>query len=209
MKDLINYHLSECWFTLLDNVSGSRSNRGLLSNRSLVDDPLWRLDFRTGLLQLEAQYEWSGFIKSLRGGFEYLTAYDVKRLYLAGYPNAKSPDDVSSGWDGTATVVTVGASGVLTLANLPANYIAKIGDRVGLEQGDYRGYYEIIENATANGDGDLVLTVTPLLHTRTFDDEAIARLWRPKAKFQIDWQSIRESGTREPSDISFQAYQVL
>ena len=207
--DLPNHNLTECWGELLDNVSSSGFNKGKAVNLSRVTDPIWKFNIRTGLLDLSTEKIWSSWKKSLNGGFTSFLAYDVKRQYLGGYPNATQPSDVYATWNGTAAVDDVGNSGQLTVSQLPANYQAKIGDRVALEQSGYIGYYEILEDATADGSGDLIVTVSPFLHTGVFDENAIARFWRPKCKLIIDWQSYVESGRQEPSPISFVGYQIL
>jgi hypothetical protein len=134
-------------------------------------------------------------------------AYDVRKTPRA-YPTAKASTEISGAWDGTADVVSLGASGVLGLSSLPTNYQFKIGDRVGLEQNGRHGYYEVIEDATAIS-GSVSVTVTPFLHTGIFTSAAVCRVWRPLCKFIIDTTSWNEQGTVENTPVSFKGYQRI
>jgi hypothetical protein len=84
-----------------------------------------------------------------------------------------------------------------------------VGDHLALEENGKYGFYEILEDKTANGSGVVTLTVAPFIHTTLFSTAATARLWQPKAEFIIDWQSWKEQATLNPTPISFEAYQVL
>ncbi len=208
-RDLPDYHLSECWHDLIDNVSIAPSGNGLVLNRSQFVDPIWQTTIVTGLLDIVKQAEWSAWKKSLGGGLRTFVAYDVRRQTPLAYPNAKAPTDIKAGWNGTATVTSVGLSGALGLSGLPENYKVTVGDRIGLEQSNHYGYYEIIESVTANGAGVATVTVTPFLHSSLFTTAAVARIWRPKCEFVIGQANYSESGTKEPSPISFTGTQKL
>lgn len=114
-----------------------------------------------------------------------------------------------AGFDGTATVNSLGLSGSLGLSDMPPGYQAKAGDRVGLEEDGHYGYYEVLENATANGSGVITLTVAPFIHTSVFTTSAVCRLWQPKCQFWLDWNSWSAPRTGQPGSVSFDAYQVL
>lgn len=209
-RELPSYKLAECTFVLDDNVSMSPSARGLVVNRTQTIDPAWRAVITSGLLENEMRSIWSAWKKSLRG-LKTFVAYDLQRPTPRAYPAATAPGQISAGWSGTATVTAVGAvgaAGALGLSGLPSGYQAKVGDRVGLEQGGRYGYYEILEDNTAAG-GAIVLTVAPFLHTTVFTTAAVARLWRPKCQFVLDWNTWRETTVPDPTPVSFKAIQVL
>ena len=210
-RELLNYHLSEGWLELIDNVAMSPSGRGSFINLSQVNDPVWQFHLRTGLLYPHQVAQWSAWMKSLRGGFVTFLAYDVRRAAPLAYPDATAPGSISLGWSGTAVVGALGVSGTLSLTGCPATYQFKAGDRIGIEQGSplRYGYYEVLEDATANGSGAVTVTVTPFLHTTIFTPGALARIWRPKCRLVIDWTTRREFGTKEPDEISFDAWQRL
>lgn len=200
-------NMQECWMKYNENVVHSTSGKGLFINSTQIARPTWELNVTSGLLTLEKAAMWSAWRKSLRGLKEFL-AFDVRRAYPLFYPSARSPADISAGWSGTATVSSVGLSGVLGLTGLPAGYKIGAGDRIGLEQAGYYGYYEVVEDATANGSGAVTVTVAPLLHS-VFTTAAVARIWQAKAKFRLDWTSWSESGDKQPTPISFRGIQRL
>lgn len=198
--------------TLVDNVVGSPSAGGKTINLSQVNDPVWRLSLSTAIMQERDAAEWIAWKNSLRGGLRSFVASDSRRKAPLAYPTATAPADVSSGWGGTATVTSVGASGALGLSGLPTTYQFKAGDRIGLEQGSplRRGYYEVLEDVTASG-GAATVTVAPFLHAGIFTTSATARIWRPTCELVIDWQSWTEAEGDIPTfaSISFEAWQKI
>lgn len=204
-----NLRMSECWIDLIDNVAFSPSNNGNKLNLSQIADPQWSGTFVTPILERSARPLWSAWRKSLRGGLKTFTAYDARNAAPFAYPNAKLSTDVAPAWNGLATVTSVGAAGVLALAALPANYQFKVGDRVGLEQSGKFGYYELLEDVTANVLGVATITVAPFLHTTLFTTSAVCRVFRALCQFMIDQSSWSEQGTVENTPISFKGIQRL
>lgn len=208
--DLPSYHVAKCFMTFNENVVNSLSDSGLASNLSNVLDETWSLEVETGLITDQSRRQlWSAWRKALRGGLKMFVAYDVTRKQPLEYLDALTAADINAGWDGTAVVTSIAAGGALGLSGLPAGYVMSAGDRIGLEENGKYGYYEILETVVANGAGVASVTVSPFLHLNTFTVAAIARLWRPKAKFVIDWQSWVEIGDVTPSSISFKGWQKL
>lgn len=203
-----NARMSECWFDIVDNVAFSPSNNGNLLNLSQIADPQWAGTFITPPLERTERPIWSAWRKSLRGGLKTFTAYDVRNASPFAYPTAKAPGDISSGWSGLAGVSSVGLAGALGLTTLPANYQFKTGDRVGLQQGTNFGYYEVLEDVTANGSGIAAITVAPFLQS-LFTTGAVCRVWRPVCQFMIDQSTWSELGTVENTPISFKGIQRL
>lgn len=205
-----NQHMSECWIDLVDNVAFSASGNGTFINFSQVNDPSWKGTFVTGILERSQRAIWSAWRKSLRGGLNAFLAYDVRFSTPQAYPNAKASTDIGVHWDGTAGVTTIGDSGSLVLNTLPPGYIFTIGDRVGLEQDAHFGYYEVLEDVTADAEGNATITVAPFLHTSTFAaGSALCRLFRPLCQFLIDQSTWTEQGTVENTPISFNGLQRL
>lgn len=206
-RELPDYKLVKATFNLVSPVASVTSHAGNKVNLSQIVDPTWTLDVQTVPMWAQDKRAWSAWKQSLRGGLRQFVAYDPSRNPPAAYPNATTPAQIGAAWTGTATVTSLGLSGALGLSALPAGYKATAGDRVSLEQSGAIGYYEILEDATANGDGAVTLTVAPFLHTSVFTTAAVARLWQPKAKFVIDWQSWTDETSVELSAISFRAFQ--
>lgn len=205
-RTLPNYRLRRATFRLVDPVVGVSSSSGARVNLTQVADPIWMFDAETVPHWGNERRTWSAWKNSLRGGLNEFIAYDITRNPPLAYPNASSPEDISGGWDGTAIVTAIGLSGELGLSGLPTGYQFSEGDRIGLEEGGARGYYEIVEDTTAVGTSATV-TVSPHLHAGIFTNAAVARIWQPVAKFVLDWQSWSAEDTIEPTPISFTAYQ--
>ncbi len=208
-RELPSYHLSQGWIDMIDNIALSPSGKGTVINLSQVNDPVWKGTFETGLLSVAEQAVWSSWRKSLRGGLKTFLAYDVRRQTPLAYPTAKLPTDISGAWDGNAVVASLGLSGALGLSDLPANYQFKAGDRIGLVEDNHYGYHEVMEDVVANGAGVAAVTVSPFLFTEVFTTAAVAVIWRPKCQFIIDVKTWAESGTVEPSAVSFVGAQKL
>lgn len=201
-----NARMQECWFDIMDDVSAAPYAKGTKQNLSQVNDPVWRGTFVSGILEKSERPTWSAWRKSLGGGIRQFVAYDVRHSRPLAYPNAANPAAIGAGWDGTAAVSSVGAGGALGLNSLPSAFQFKAGDRVGLEQNGFYGYYEVLEDKLAVL-GVVTVTVTPLLHSSLFNTSAVCRVWRPLCKFIIgDWV---EQGTMEPTPVSFTGVQRL
>lgn len=205
-RPLPDYNLTRGTIRLVDPVASSASHSGAKLNMSQVVDPAWVFEAETMPLWDDERRPWTAWRSSLRGGLRQFIAHDITRNPPLAYPAARTPDDISSGWDGTAIVTSVGLSGELDLGGLPPAYKFRVGDRIGLEEGEARGYYEVVEDAAAAGT-EATVTVSPHLHTGIFTNAAVARLWLPVAKFILDWQSWSEETIGGPSQISFTAYQ--
>lgn len=206
-RELPDYRLERGSFRLVDAVTSTASHAGAKINLSRISDPTWILEVQTRPMWDDDRRAWTAWMSSLRGGLREFVAYDKTRNPPLAYPGAKASTDIAGGWNGTASVSSLGASGALGLSGLPAGYQSSEGDRIGLEQDGHYGYYEVLEDAAADGSGAVTLTVAPFLHTSIFTTAATARLWLPKAKFILDWQSWQEETIGGPSPISFTAHQ--
>lgn len=208
-RQLPDYLLADGALDLIENVAMSPSGAGAFMNLSQVADPVWRFRLRTVSMYLVDLARWVSWKKSLRGGFRSFIAYDPRWARPLAYPLANSPGAISPGWAGTGTVAALGAGGVLSLSSLPVGYQITAGDRIGIEQGGRRGYYEALESVTADAGGAATVTVAPFLHAVFFSVGALARLWRPTCELIIDWQTWREEGDPNYIAVSFEAWQKL
>ena len=201
--------MQECTFALQDNATLSPFDKGKAFNLSQVNDPAWKVTIKTIPLTRQKRQVWSAFKNSLRGGLNRARGFDVSHFAPLNYIGALSPSQIANGWNGTSSVSSVGLSGSLGLTGLPSGYVAKAGDRIGLEQNGRYGYYEVLFDAIANGGGTVSVTVAPLLHTTYFTAAATARLWQPKALFVIDWKAFDLTATSEMMPVTMTGYQVL
>jgi hypothetical protein len=207
--DLPSSKLVECTFNLLDGVTSSPFGRGMSFNLTQVSDPVWKVHVETWGLDRPQKQTWSAWKDSLRGGLNRIRTYDIARAAPLAYRYAKSAAEIFSGWSGAGIVSSLGTAGALTISGIPSGYQALPDDRVGIEQNSRYGYYKVLNPATANSSGVISLTVTPFPHASYFSSGAVARLWRPRALFVIDWKSWSLSETADLTPASFDAYQVL
>lgn len=208
--DIPTTEMKECSFVLLDGTVSTPLGKSPGFNVTQIFDPLWKAVVQTNHLDRAKRQTWSAWKDSLRGGLNRLRMYDTARSQPLAYLDATQPSDISSGWNGLASVTSVGSSGTLGLSSLPAGYALSVGDRIGLEQSSRHGYYNVISGGTANGGGALTVTVAPLLQTAYFTTSAVARIWRPVALFRMDPDSWSLPETFDLySQASFEAYQVL
>jgi hypothetical protein len=201
--------VQECTFSLNEGTVSTPRNRGTAFNLTQITDPMWRVKIETTPLGRDDRQHWHAWKLSLRGGFHRFRCFDIGQMAPLAYVGAQAPQEIAPEWGGNASVTNLGASGALTLGGVPAGYVASVGDRVELSQGEAMALYEILAPATAASDGALALLVAPFLHTATFTTAAIARLWRPRALFIMDHQSWSHQVLANPTAATFDGYQVL
>lgn len=206
--EIPNYRLAACTFSLVESVGVSRWRNGTGLGRTETADAIWRVDVSTVRLTHAQRAEWQSWKAKLRGGLDLFSLYDVTRKNPIAYPSATASTDIGSGWDGTATVTSVGASGALGLSGLPSSYVVTPGDYIALEQSGKIDFYQVTNGGTASA-GAITATVRPFLRSGLFTTSAVARLWRPKATFAIEPGSWSDTGGVDPSPISFSGIQVI
>jgi len=204
-------NLASCLFTPIQNVTAASVGRGLVVNVFETAEQLWRVQVQTVALKPHAapHAAWRAFRAKLRGGLNTFSTWDVNKRTPLAYPTATASASISGGWNGTATVSALGASGALGLTGLPASYVLSAGDYIGLEEGGRYDLYEVATSVTANGSGVVTVSVLPYLRSTIFTTSAVARLWRPVATFIIDPASWDEDGSFSTSRISFSGSQRI
>lgn len=206
--EIPNHRLAVCTFTLFESIGQSRWRNGTGLGRTETADAVWRVEVSTPALTEAQRAEWRAWKAKLRGGLDLFSMYDAKQANPFAYLSATASTDIDSGWDGTATVTSVGASGSLGLSGLPSSYVVTAGDYIALEQSSRVDFYQVTTGGTASA-GAVTVTVRPFLRSGLFTTSATARLWRPKATFAIEPGSWSDTGAVDPSPISFSGIQVI
>lgn len=139
----------------------------------------WKADYTTRHLRDADQRAWRAFKNKQRGGLLTFYAYDPEREYPSNYPSGFGGLTRAGGgaFDGTGTVTALTNYG-FTIATLPASFVLKEGDLIGLVQSGYRGLYEISADVTANGSGVATVAVEPEVGS-VFTTSATFNLYRP------------------------------
>lgn len=207
--EIPSYRLQRCLVSPVTSVGYSRYNGGGKVGLTEIMDTLLMVEIATVPLTEAERSQWRAWRNKLRGGLDMFALYDVSKKTPAAYPNATSAASISGSWNGTASVTTLGASGVLTLGGLPSGYVISEDDYIGLEQSGKYDLYSVVAGDTADGTGVAEPIVRPFLRTGLFTTSAVARLWRPKATFLIDDESWLEEGGVGLSPISFSGMQQI
>jgi len=207
--EIPSYKLAGCTFRLSESVGRARIGSGTVVSLTETMDAVFRVDVLTIPLSPANRAAWLAWKAKLRGGLDLFSMYDVTKKNPLNYPTATASTDISGSWDGTADVTSLGASGAMGLASLPASYVISAGDYIALEEGSRYDLYQVSANVTANGSGVASVSVRPYIRTGIFTTSAVARLWRPKATFVIEPESWSESAGLVPSPISFSGIQRI
>lgn len=206
-RDLYSYDLTKSNFVLDQGTSIARHAKGAAGTVSQIREPLWFAEFETTPMFREDRARWIAWLETLSGGLKYFTVWDASQPQPLAYPDGV-PSILASTWDGTATVTSLSTAGVIAVSSAAADFELTAGDKIGLVEDGIHGLYRVIEDVTANGSGVASIPVTPLVQGM-FSTSAIAVLYRPKAKFQLDTRSVSFEGGVLASPIAFSAVQVL
>lgn len=114
------------------------------------------------------------------GRYRQVYMWDWLRPYPKTYPAGFGSLTRAGGgsFDGTANVTALTAS-TIALSTLPASFVVKAGDMIGLTEGSRRGLYTVVDDATANGSGVVTLNVEPAVESMLFTDAATANFDKP------------------------------
>lgn len=213
-RDLPFSDLVECSFDLDPGTEQSGHARGLRATVSRLREPVWTARFETPqVVQAERRKIWKSWRHTLDGGLKTFLAWDAScGLPFAYQAAGEMPDDGGSPWDGEAVVEDLSTAGQVALSGCPAGYQASVGDPIGLEEtissvAKY-GYFEIAEDAVADGSGDMTVTVRPLVQPM-FSTSAVAKLYRPVCQFRMAKGSFSAPSRSDFPAVSFEAVQVL
>jgi len=175
--------------------------------------PLWRGSWQTVTLSEEQGLIWSAWLESLRGAVRTFKARDTTRDYALRYPNGYAGLTVGGNpWDGTGIIEDVGEQlDTLDISGLPAGFIVSVGDLCSYGYASGRQVmHRVMEGATADGSGDITLTVEPIVKPAP-DENAVVSFLRPWFKATLDPNSIRKTWDerRLLTGLAFEAIQTL
>lgn len=155
--------------------------------------PLWAAEWTLPTSDREAADEWRAWISAQRGPGRLFYGREMNRPFPAAYLKTGFTGMVRAGggaFDGTATSWSVsGTRDVLTLNGLPAGFAFRWGDYVNFKWttgGQQRRSLVRSVDApqTANGSGQLVVTIEPPLPLLT-SVSAVANLEKPDCLMKL------------------------
>jgi hypothetical protein len=135
--------------------------------------PLWSAIYTLGRMPEENSDEWRAFISGQRGGIRRFIARDLARQYPRQYPDGFGDFGVFTGAasDWSQTIATDDdAELTLNLGAAAAGLILSPGDGIDLRYDAtedaiadlaWRAFVRVVEGATADGSGDIMVTVEP------------------------------------------------
>ncbi len=187
--------------------------RGGLVQVANVGADLWRAKFVTVPLHEEEAEAWRAWLHSLRGGAKLFRMWSPVRRYGINYPNGYGALTRAGGGSfsaGTATLSAIAtARDTITLTTLPAGLVFRLGDLISIPFGtDGRTLHRAVEQATANGSGEAMITVEPTVPIAVTTG-ATVDLVKPWCKGVVEANSIKSTWTPgRMCAISFDAVQV-
>lgn len=167
-----------------------------------IADPYWTYQAEFVVRTRTEELELKAWRNSLGGRLRSFLAGDPRRCYPASY--TASQFAALSPFDGTCTVSALSANSI-SLAGLPAGFVLKAGDYVGLSESGSRDIYSVAENATADGSGDADVTVYPAVRTTLFSTSAAANVKQPVAEWVLE--AMEFSGIERAKTVSIRATQ--
>lgn len=202
---------SDCNFDVM-RYQAKNDLRGSVTQVIDVADARWSGEWTTTPCDRSAAQIWKAWKNSLRGGLNQFLGYDAERPFPKTYPTGFAGLVQAGGstpFTGTALDVTALTTTTIALALLPASFVFKVGDLIGLTEGAYVGLYEIQEDVTANGSGVATITVEPFVATNVFTAAAVGNLIKPPAIMILDHESWSAPRNIDQQPITFKAVQKL
>lgn len=174
-------------------------------------EPRWSLQ-AVALPRRDADFRaWLAWLDSLKGGVGSFYAGDVLACYPVSYPGGFTGLTKAVGgaaFTGAGDVDAVTAT-TITISGLPASFLLKAGDLVGLLKGANRGLHRIVEDATANGSGIVTVTVEPSVLTSVFDAASTVQFASPVCIMMLAPGSVSYERGPGPQPVSFAGIQKL
>lgn len=164
--------------------------------RQVVDlgPTFWQMSFQTVPLRDTRAFAFQAWLTSLRGGVRLFKAWHPLRRYLLAYPAGYGGLTVDAApWDGTATLADVGEQlDTVDLAGLPVGLTFSDGDMLSFAYDDgFQALHSVVGGADADGDGEVTLTVEPVLRP-DWPEDGVVSLVKPFCLATVLADSIRE-----------------
>jgi hypothetical protein len=176
----------------------NRLNGGVTQVREL-GEPRWFGSWTYAPVLRSAFQPIQAWLDSLQGGLQLFYGHDTAKPYPVSYRTGVLP----GGWNGLATVS--GASGnTIGVTGMPATFVIKAGDMIGLIEGTKRAAFRITEDSSGPA---AALSVEPRIVAGQFTAPQ-ANFVRPVCTMVLDPGSVSATYTAgQPSSISFSGVQ--
>lgn len=197
-------YLEQCGFHLFEQVS----QIPLRGGRNPVADlgaPIWTCEVKSVRnVPLAGMREWVAWRNSLRGHSPTFLMYDIDRQYPTAYPSG-------SGWGSPTVAAFSQANRTIDLQALTASAVITPGDRLSITYGSssHYAYHEIVEGGTADGSGNLTVTVAEDIRTGIAASDVV-NMSKPRCEMVMLPNSWKASdGLGGVGSFSFSAAQVI
>ncbi len=137
--------------------------RGALKQVANLGPDLWVMAFQSHVLEMDQALQYQSWLNSLRGGARQFKAWHP----LLEFPQAYSETGWSelSGFSGSGTLTDIASSrDEIDIADLPVGFELRVGDMLSIAFGTASStLHRVMEDATADGSGEVTLTVEPII----------------------------------------------
>lgn len=205
-RSLLDHHLVDCTFNLVESVSISRAKGGRAVAAVEYADPYIAATIETGPVDWKTRSRWEAWRASLRGGLKSFVTYDVSRAELAAYP-AGVPQIIAGTWNGQGAASSV-TPYLITATGAPSGFKMTDGDMIGLVQNGRRAVFFVSETAT-RGASTIAVPVEPAVPTNMFTAGATVVFYRPQAEFILMSETWECSKRDYLAPVSFEAVQKI
>ena len=164
-------------FDLDDNVVVSPT-RGKTPDAAGIGPSLWRANFTTDILNPQEFAVWDSWLRSMRSGQKLFKAWPGRYEFPSAYPDGWGSLQIAMGggpFTGQAVLDAVGGGNdTIDLSGLPDGFTLNIGDFLAFTYDtSRRALHEVQEQSIADANGDMTVTVEPLVQPGTSGAEAV------------------------------------
>ncbi|MGJ8529813.1 hypothetical protein [Maritalea sp.] len=176
------------------NRSVNRLRSGAALSGGLAHD-YWQGEFVTAPMMRDELGKWNAFL--LQHG-------DAKSSVLIGHPHECRPMayttllgvNVAGGgqFNGVGTVFSITDLTSITVNNLPSNFMLKMGDWIGIEEGGRATLHQVMADATGDAGGSVSLSFLPPMPLQR-TTAAQVRFEKPVGEFILGKVNRQKFGT--------------
>lgn len=191
-------------------VTARNRLRSTASFSRRISPPGWLATLTTAPLDLVGLGKWQGFFDSLDGGVQACLLFNPRRRQPANYIGSDITDLTRAGggaFDGAGVLSGYTNAFTINVNTLPASFVVKAGDMVGLVKSSRYSLHRAQEDATANGSGVITgLNLRPDVSDYYNDTGVSVNFLQPLGEFLVDFDSIQgDEDSVAPHPLTFSA----
>jgi len=197
-----------CRFDLVETAQFGMA-RGGLAQVIGAGAPRWRATYQTRPLRADHVRQWEVWWQRLRGGLNGFHAIPCLQRQPADYCGVDLASMTRAGggaFTGIATLTALDTT-TLSISGLPAGFVFRAGDFVGLREGGNRGLHRILADGAASGGGAVTVSVVPFVLTNVFTTSAEVVIKDPSCLMVPEQGSFSGEQMATASPVTFSGIQ--